>query len=98
MNYKNAFKCHKCPQRNDELGCPAWVEYVETNVASGEERITRDCLYQSLPKMLIEVIKASNRPAAAIESTRNQITAGLKEIANKIQVPRQPVHYIEHDD
>lgn len=76
-NYKNAMNCKKCPQSNGPEGCPAWVEYVETNVADGSIRTTRECFYQAMPKMMQHVICASNRPAAAIESTRNALVNAL---------------------
>jgi hypothetical protein len=37
-----------------------------------------------LPLYLTEVIMASNRPAAAIESTRNEIADGLSRIATAV--------------
>lgn len=49
MNYKNAGKCHKCPQRNDEQGCPWWWEYVQTNIATGEEKVVKQCGKAALP-------------------------------------------------
>ena len=75
MSYKNPFECKDCPE--SEKGCPAWTEIVETNIQSGEERITKDCLLKLMPRLMIEVIKASNRPAAAIESTRNSLIDSL---------------------
>ena len=75
MNYKNPFECKECPE--SEKGCPCWTELVETNIQTGEERITKDCLLKLMPRLMIEVIKASNRPAAAIESTRNSLLESL---------------------
>jgi len=77
---KNAFNCAKCPGTGGEGGCPAWWEVIETN-ANGEERINRGCGFAMLPTFLIEVIKASNRPAAAVESTRNEIAQGFARLA-----------------
>ena len=81
MNYKNADKCHKCPQTNGESGCPWWWEYMETNIATGQERLTKLCGKAALPVFMTEVIKASNRPAAAVESTRNEIVKGFEKLA-----------------
>lgn len=78
MNYKNAWNCKRCPQSNDEKGCPAWVEYMQTNAATGEERLQKECLFQALPVFMIETIKAANRPAAAVESTRNELAQQLQ--------------------
>jgi hypothetical protein len=70
---------------------------LETNAATGEERAVRGCFYQVMPRLMVEVIKASNRPAAAIESTRNEIVIGLARLAGAMprliheptQIPKQ---------
>lgn len=77
MNYKRAWKCHKCPQNSGENGCPCWVELFAINHATGQQEPKKSCLFQALPFLLTEVIKASNRPAAAMESMRNEIMKGL---------------------
>jgi hypothetical protein len=79
QNYKNAMNCRKCPGTNGPEGCPVWIEYAETN-ASGETRVTKECGHQAWPKFMQHVIAASNRPAAAIESTRNSIVAALNGV------------------
>jgi hypothetical protein len=84
MNYRNAWNCKRCPGRNDDQGCPAWVEYMQENPATGEQRLQRECLFQALPVFLIEVVKASNRPAAAVESMRNEMVAGLGQVAKAL--------------
>lgn len=73
----------RCPRNNDpERGayCPAWTEYAETNAATGEERVTKECMFQALPRFMVEVVRASNRPAAAVESTRNELAKGFAEV------------------
>ena len=83
LNYKGAFECHKCPGNADPaLGraCPMWWETVHTNVQTGDVQSIRSCGYTQLPVYLVEVIKAANRPAAAIESTRNEIANGFGAI------------------
>lgn len=82
MNYKHSMDCRHCPQNNTENGCPCWCEVVWTNLQTGEEKIIKNCLFQMLPEMLVEVIKASNRPSAAIESTRNEIVNGFLKLSN----------------
>lgn len=52
-----------------------WVNVV------GEEKTVGECIFQALPKLMVELIKASNRPAAAIESTRNEIVKGFATLA-----------------
>ena len=87
MNYKNPFECKECPE--SEKGCPCWTELLETNIQTGEERITKDCLLKLMPRLMIEVIKASNRPAAAMESTRNTLleclNRGFGSLVNVIE-------------
>jgi len=80
MNYLNAENCKACPKRNDEQGCPWWWEFMETNISTGQERLTKQCGKAALPVFLTEVIKASNRPAAAVESTRNEIVTGFERL------------------
>lgn len=77
-----------CPRNNDPKAgkyCPAWLEYTETNVQSGEERIQKECVFTAMPKFMVETLKASNRPAAAVESTRNEIARGFDEISQRME-------------
>lgn len=80
MDYRNAWNCKKCPGRNDDQGCPAWIEYTQENPSTGEQRLRKECLFQALPVFLIEVVKASNRPAAAVESMRNEVANGMAQL------------------
>lgn len=84
--------CERCPNRYSERGCPCWLRadhgLVETNIATGEERITTGCMWDHLPRWFANVIMASNRPAAAVESCRNEIARGFERVAiaaSKIQ-------------
>lgn len=80
-----------CPRNSDpERGkyCPAWTEYVETNMQTGDERVTKECVFKALPRFMIETVKAANRPAAAVESTRNELARGFDQInANLERIP-----------
>ena len=78
MKYKNAWKCQRCPESNNEQGCPAWIELIETHMETGQERINRNCLFQMMPHLMVELIKASNRPAAEMSAMRG-------EVINKVQ-------------
>lgn len=82
--------CERCPHRFSEVGCPCWVGpeagLLETNIATGEERMVTGCFYAVLPRLLIHVIRASNRPAAAMESLRN----GVSRVAGLIAEMRSP--------
>jgi hypothetical protein len=84
MKYAHAFKCQRdgeCPENHGAYGCPCWIVMTWTSPV-GEERTAGECIFQALPKMMVEVIKASNRPAAAIESTRNEIAKGFAALAS----------------
>jgi len=80
QNYRNAMNCRKCPGSNGPDGCPWWWEYAETNAMTNETRITKECGIQALPKFLGHVLAASNRPAAAIESTRDALISTLQGV------------------
>lgn len=77
-----------CPRNSDpQQGkyCPAWTEYAETNLQTGEERIKKECMFQAMPRFMIETVKAANRPAAAMESTRNEIARSFQELNDNVR-------------
>ena len=81
---KRSHQCYRCPKDgagDKSRGCPLWWKTVQTNAQTGETRVLEECGHVQLPIYLTEVIKAANRPAAAIESTRNEIAQGLTRIA-----------------
>ena len=84
MTYRNAFNCKRCPQSNDDRGCPVWWETV-WEAPSGETRTIRSCGFTQIPLYLTEVIKASNRPAAAVEGVRNETAEGFERIVAGLQ-------------
>lgn len=90
---KHAFDCARCPQKSGDGGCPMWWETLHTNVATSEEKWLKSCGFEQLPLYLIEVIKASNRPAAAVESTRNEIALGLARLLDATQVNRPLIRH-----
>ena len=80
----------RCPETSDtnaKFYCPWWKGdgdlFVVKNSMTGEER-AEQCGARVMVQAQIEVIKASNRPAAAIESVRNELSSGLDKIANGI--------------
>ena len=82
--YLKAFACitGDCPQSVE--GCPMWSEIIQTNISNGEERMLCGCYPQISLLADVEVIKASNRPAAAVESTRNEIVKGFEKVTNTV--------------
>ena len=87
MAYRNAWKCRKCPQSNGEDGCPAWCEYVETNPSTGEEKLTKECVFQALPKFLVHAVAAANQAAQSADSHRNEVLSAMA-LASR--------HYLKH--
>ena len=84
MKYKNAWKCHKCPESNTEKGCPCWTELIEVNAETGQERVNKNCLFQLMPNLLIEVIKASNRPAAEMSAMRGDVINKIQQLSHVV--------------
>jgi len=77
----------KCPETSDiaaKAYCPWWKDdgdlFVMANAKTGEERVEQ-CGARVMVQAQIEVIKASNRPAAAIEDARNEIAKGFAVVA-----------------
>lgn len=106
---KCAFVGRECPKTNDEsakIFCPAWSEgVIWTNLQTGEEKIV-NCSLRAMMPALVEVIKASNRPAEAIESTRNELSTQLRRGFGVLgqamhaavrRLPDQPANAIAHN-
>ena len=83
--YKHAFECKKCPKRNDVDGCPGWWEIIYEELNTNAVKVEKGCYLTHLPKMMVEVIKASNRPAAAVESCRNEIVNGFSNVSSALR-------------
>jgi hypothetical protein len=84
MNYKNAFKCKKCPRSNKEDGCPAWNEVIMTNTQTGEQKIDSGCFFQMMPSLLCESIKASNVSTNTHADIKTEVAKGFSLIAQTI--------------
>lgn len=78
-----------CPRNGDpEQGkyCPKWLEYMETNQQTGEQRLRRECSERVLPQLMGDLAKACDGSAAAVESTRNEIAGGFSHIRERLQL------------
>jgi hypothetical protein len=69
--------CPKTSNAANAVYCPLWAEdgqeaFLMENIATGETKVER-CGARVMIKGMIEVIKASNRPAAAFEKVRYEI-------------------------
>jgi len=89
--YKKAFLCLKKGKCAEDSSCPCWCELIQTNIQTGEERLIKDCIFKLYPIIMIEVIKASNRPAAAVESMRNETAKNLNQGFQKVFTGLQEV-------
>ena len=87
-NYKNAFKCKKCPQSNGENGCPMWWEFMAFEIGSSKEELKKMCGYQALPIFLIETVRASNRPAAELGALRTAFVNKMEQVEQSMK-PRE---------
>lgn len=92
--------CERCPHRYRKAGCPCWITekhgFLETHIQTGEQRIVTGCFYEVMPKLMMHVVQAANRPAAAVESTRNEIVRGfdaiderMRDLPSRLQLAKQ---------
>lgn len=61
------------------------VGLIETNIQTGETRLTTGCFYPIMARLYTYVIQASNRPAAAVETARNEIAICKDSIVQGFQ-------------
>jgi len=83
-NYKNAFKCKKCPKSNKEDGCPAWNEVIMTNATTGEQRVEAGCFYQIMPALLVQSIRSSAISANTHADIKTEVARGFAVIAQAV--------------
>lgn len=83
--------CERCPNRYSDRGCPFWIRpedgVVEEQLNNpGTSRITTGCLFGDghFTRWLIQIIAASNRPAAAVEMCKTEIAVGLEKVAKNL--------------
>lgn len=94
--FKNAFKCNKCPQRNDVEGCPDWWEFAGAN-----GQITKGCGRHQDIKLPFYVMilneahcaaasadKATNYAATAENASMAAMSLMLGVVGGEIAPPR----------
>lgn len=89
--YAHAWDCGNCPQSGDPAApraCPMWWEMTFENPKTDEVKVEKACGFILLPRLMIEVIKAANRPAASIDKTCNVIAEGLAHVARAAEQAR----------
>lgn len=84
MKFKNAWKCKKCPERNDENGCPAWWEMVLTNDVTNEQKIERTCGFLLMPQFFSMVCKDTAHSIAASYDMRNKVINNTGKVIRAI--------------
>ncbi len=83
-NYKNAFRCKKCPQSNKEDGCPAWNEMIMTNATTGDQRVESGCFFQVMPALVVDSIKASTVATNTHAGIKNEMANGFAVLAQAV--------------
>ncbi len=83
-NYKNAFRCKKCPESASEKGCPLWWEVILTN-ETGETKITKGCGYRILPEMLVLTAKQAMHTTYAAYDMRNKVVKNVSKVITAVK-------------
>ncbi len=93
--------CPKTSDSREKRYCPFWDDdpMIWENTATGEQKVFH-CSAMMMMRTQKEVIAASNRPAAAVESVRNEIANGMAQVAGvltKISTQAQLEHKKEDE-
>ena len=76
QNWNKAFKCNQCRKQN-ETSCPGYVNYMETNEQTQEQRLVKTSVFQMLPTIIIQNTTRSNGVQKALEGVRNSIVNNI---------------------
>lgn len=85
MNYKNAFKCKKCPETANETGCPLWWEVILTETETGEQKIHKGCGYRLMPQMLALTCKQAMHTTYAAYDMRNKVVKNVGKVVTAVK-------------
>jgi len=96
-NWKDAFNCKKCAKK-ERTDCPCYLEWVEENNLTGEKRIRKGCLFQILPKLLIQNTKAADGVHAATNSFRNLVAKVVETMREALALKQQELKMLEGKD
>lgn len=83
----------KCPESTE---CPCWQELVFENAQTGETKLEKDCLFRVFPKIMIEVLRASNRPAASIDMLRDEVNTGVSKAIGAMLTASHRIAELDH--
>ena len=85
-NFKNAFKCRKCPGTSDENGCPMWWTWMRRNVTTDEEVVHEGCGFAiGMPFFLTENARAANSSSAELSKVRELVRDAVSQEMSIIQ-------------
>lgn len=84
MNYKNAWKCKKCPQTATEMGCPFWWEIIMEKPETGETKVMKGCGFTLMPELFAHVSKNAVHAAAASYDMRNKVIRNVGKVIRNI--------------
>ena len=96
LSYKNAWKCKKCPQTNNETGCPMWWEVVMKNDETGQTKVEKGCGFQLLPSMMALVSTNSLHSVAASYDMRNKVLKNVGKVISAVNTKLQ-LEFTEDD-
>ena len=82
--YKNAFKCRKCPQSNDEKGCPVWWEQVWEDGDTKEQVLTSGCGFVLAQSLILDVVKQGFGARAEVNEMRKEVVNGVEQATVKM--------------
>lgn len=82
--YKNAFKCRKCPQSNDEKGCPVWWEQVWEEEDTKEQVLTSGCGFVLAQNLILDVVKQGFGARAEVNEMRKEVVNGVEQATVKM--------------
>lgn len=99
--YKRAFYCRRCPERNDENGCPMWWVDTWENEQTGEVKPIAACGFTLLPQYL----KWTSGRAALAAISMNQVRdavhylpVALKQLSQSSQGQSQKeIEYVKSE-
>ena len=77
--YKNAFNCKKCPQSNDENGCPVWWEQVWVDKDSGNQALKSGCGFFMVQDLIMDVVKQGFGARAEVSTMREEVVNGVEK-------------------
>lgn len=78
----------QCSSDKQRARCIWWIDGEglppEVNTVTGEVRPTRGCFPEVALRWLVDVSKTNRSAAAAVETNRNEVAAGLGRVAAAI--------------